>query len=145
MTGKENEMTTLGDWGDSRSPGPVQSMIPETAADALAQWDRGESVWTVEMGGIGPGYEQAIQVGVFEMLRSLVGKDLPTDRAALDEFLDVALDRIDKNASIGGLSGAQAGAIKWLAYKTLTQGWRFIVEKHPQDRRILVSKNWPKS
>ncbi len=37
-------------------------MIHETAKDALAAWDRGEIVHSVEMGGIGPGYEQAIQI-----------------------------------------------------------------------------------
>src|SRR5687768_3007466 len=40
--------------------------IPETVEDALRQWDAGETVFTVEMGGLGPGYEMAIQGLAFE-------------------------------------------------------------------------------
>ena len=29
------------------------------AAEQLRRWDAGDSIWTVEMGGLGPGYEQA--------------------------------------------------------------------------------------
>lgn len=120
-------------------------MMPEKAADALKEWDAGTSVWSVEMGGIGPGYEQCIQVGAFELIRFMLSKEMPTDAHALTELLDEELSRIDKADTLGGLSGAQAGAIKWLAYKTVTDGWRVVVERHPQDRRILVSKNWPKA
>ena len=43
---------------------------PNTAAELVAAWDRGDLVPTIEMGGLGPGYEQAIQVLMIELLRS---------------------------------------------------------------------------
>lgn len=39
----------------------MNNPIPETCEEALARWDAGETVFTAEMGGLGPGYEQAIQ------------------------------------------------------------------------------------
>src|SRR5581483_2130454 len=32
------------------------------AADWLARWDAGRAVWSIEMGGLGPGYEQCIHI-----------------------------------------------------------------------------------
>ena len=42
---------------------------PKTALEALAKWDAGEIVHTVEIGGMGPGYEQCIHISVFEIIR----------------------------------------------------------------------------
>jgi hypothetical protein len=47
-----------------------------TAQEALSRWDAGDIVWTVSMSGMGPGYEQAIHVLVFEIIRD--NDPLPT-------------------------------------------------------------------
>jgi len=107
----------------------AKSIYPETAADALARWDAGYPVFTIEMGGLGPGYEQAIHIGVFELIRALQGHEEALATAnevghrRLGEVLDEYLLPISKVKSLG-LSGAQAGAIKSLAYATITRGWR---------------------
>ena len=47
-------------------------MLPSdiaTVKDLLDTWDSGSTIWSVEMGGIGPGYEQAIQVLMVELCR----------------------------------------------------------------------------
>ncbi|KKK93920.1 hypothetical protein LCGC14_2688070 [marine sediment metagenome] len=35
---------------------------PKTLDEAIERWDAGRSLFSVEMGGLGPGYEQAIQI-----------------------------------------------------------------------------------
>src|SRR3990172_3354015 len=39
------------------------------AADWLKRWDEGRGVWSIEMGGLGPGYEQCIHITCAEILR----------------------------------------------------------------------------
>jgi hypothetical protein len=46
---------------------------PDRPAEVVAAWDAGRVIWTVEMGGLGPGYEQTIQTLVVELLRSAGG------------------------------------------------------------------------
>ena len=41
----------------------------DTAREQVERWDAGQSIWTLEMGGMGPGYEQAIQVLAIEITR----------------------------------------------------------------------------
>jgi len=115
-------------------------LYPKDIEDAVQRWDHGDQVWTVEMGGIGPGYEQCIQVGMIELLRRLIGIELPKKSEDWNEFLDAHLDDVLKEFDLG-LSGSQAGAIKQLACKFASQGWA-STEK-VQDRMILISKNWP--
>lgn len=117
---------------------------PETAADALKLWDEGRPVHTVEMGGIGPGYEQVIQIGAFEIIRALKGKKLPEEGEALNALFDDEMHRINREFKLG-MSGAQAGASKNLAYFALKNGWRNTLNEVEDDRRILVSKHWPKA
>ena len=58
----------------------VPDLVPKTASEALARWDAGGSVFTLEMGGLGPGYEQVIHIVVFELIRAF--KDVRIDWAA---------------------------------------------------------------
>lgn len=122
----------------------------ETAADYLAAWDRGEPVWTLEMGGIGPGYEQAIQVLVAELIRDNINKPLPLaegDAISWRTWGDETVWRV--NESCRGFSGAQVGAAKTLAVRYLIDGPRAffdrVKEEAPERHRdlILVSKEWP--
>ena len=43
-----------------------------TNDQVLALWEAKEPVWTVEMGGLGAGYEQAIQEMAFDFFRWMV-------------------------------------------------------------------------
>lgn len=124
---------------------------PETVTEALARWDAGELLWSVEMGGLGPGYEQAIQVAAVEICRRLNGPfALPTDREVLSAAFDLALDQaIRAEPVLGGLSGAMAGAAKSLAAQFLHNGWRGALEKFEaqcpdqRDRLIQIRKSFP--
>ena len=44
------------------------------AVEWLRRWDAGEGVWSIEMGGIGPGYEQCIQITAAEILRYMIAE-----------------------------------------------------------------------
>lgn len=117
---------------------------PQTARDALQRWDSGVTVFTIEMGGLGPGYEQAIQVLVFEMLRDYVDVKLPDEHSAeFKEFSrtfgDKTVHRIDEK--MGGYSGAMVGAAKQVAYRALRDGWDKMLKSAPDDRRIQVSNH----
>lgn len=121
---------------------------PITAADALDRWDEGKTVFTIEMGGLGPGYEQAIQVLVFEIVRDYLGKeqtfppeDSPEFADFSSKFGDETVHRINKK--MGGFSGAQVGAAKQIAYRGLVMGWEAMIKSIPQDRLIQVSKSFP--
>lgn len=115
-------------------------LYPETAKEALDKWDSGGSIFTIEMGGMGPGYEQAIHVAVFEVIRKLHNKKLPNEKTHQKELQKVFDDSIPNGL---GLSGAQANAIKQVASKALILGWRKMMDSVPQDRKIQVSKNFP--
>lgn len=113
----------------------------------LEQWDQGESVWSIEMGGLGPGYEQAIQVVMFEILRVWLpfGAFSIMDQKKYHDSADVVVREIDD--STGGLSGAQVGAAKSLAGTFLShQTCVEEVTRDPalKDRVIQVSAFWPR-
>jgi hypothetical protein len=104
----------------------VAQVKPTSIEEALAAWDRGDEVETVEMGGMGDGYEMAIQCVAFELLRG-VQADEELKRAILEtpkgeRFPSEVTDKLDAlthaadakdpdtgRYKLGGLSGAQAG------------------------------------
>lgn len=100
-------------------------------------------MFTVEMGGLGPGYEQAIHVLVFETLRAHLEKHgaYPPTKESVVAARDKAVKATDKAA--GGYSGAQVSAATNLAFVTLSKGWAAALETVPKDRLIQVSKRWP--
>ena len=114
---------------------------PVTALDALERWDKGQPVFTIEMGGIGPGYEQAIQILVFELIRDLAALPLPKPDT-FGGWGDATVSRVDE--SCGGFSGAQVGSAKQIAYRAIRDGWGKMIESSPKDRHIQVSKFFPK-
>lgn len=118
----------------------------------LAAWDKGETIWSIECGGFGPGYEQAIQIAAVEFARA--GKDMPRtsddkeDYAAFGKLCDAALKAIDD--TLGGITGAMYGEAKWLAWQWCFNGGpERLVERAKEqghaDRVIQVSNRWPKS
>lgn len=113
--------------------------IPETAQQALERWDRGDIVASIELGGIGPGYEQAIQILVFELIRDNQPMPADKDDPIWRTWGDATVTRTDK--AVGGYSGAQVGAAKHLAVHALKNGWRKTIDSVDKERRIMVS-NW---
>jgi hypothetical protein len=122
------------------------------AADWLKRWDDGKGVWSVEMGGLGPGYEQCIQITTAEVLRHLLEKqydfaqwsDAETwkrDREAIEQagFANPVITAL-------GLSGAQWGAALSLATVFYKRGPRAaLTDEAVKDRRIQVCRVFPGS
>jgi len=134
-------------------------LVPDTIEEALTAWDRGEAVQSVEMGGLGQGYEMAIQCVAFELLRALQHDDelraacetTPDGEAFPQDFLDRLdaivsdLDAVDpktERRKLGGLSGAQVGAAKSLAVSLQRRGYSAAREEVP-DRLIFIRKQDP--
>ena len=126
--------------------------IPETVSEALAKWDAGESVFSVEMGGLGPGYEQAIQILAFELMRAFgsveIADGLSEDEwqilweGELKRIRDATTDAL--NAKYG-YSGAQVGAATNLALCVIRQGYRAALRNEAvKDRLIQVSQEFPR-
>lgn len=116
-------------------------LVPETCAEALEKWDRGEPVFTVEMGGIGPGYEQCIQILVFELIRAALAGEMPVSGTPMRGWGEATVTRL--NDALGGFSGAQVGAAKSLAAAMLINGYRAAVRSVDGNRMIQASKNFP--
>ena len=120
----------------------------ETIEEMLVAWDRGESVWSVEMGGLGPGYVQAIQILAMECLRelSVKGFNWTDDKAKNSEscraMLDPVVDRVDKWPGCG-FSGAQVGAAMSIAARFHRQGPLAALDSAPENRHIQTRKTWP--
>lgn len=123
----------------------------EPASDAreqLRRWDKGDSIWSIEMGGLGPGYEQALQILAIEIVRDYLDKPLPT-KETWSAFGDDTANRIDRKLpngsySCGGFSGAQVGAAKNLAFHWLKDGPAEVLRQcADRERHIQVSNFWP--
>lgn len=120
------------------------------AADWLSRWDAGKGVWSIEMGGLGPGYEQAIQITIAEVLRHLLATNYDhatwsdpekwqRDRKAIEEH-SFANERIKSL----GLSGAQWGAAMQVATALYIKGPRTIMnDEKVKDRHIQVNRVFP--
>lgn len=112
----------------------LKAFDADTPAELVAAWDAGLLVPTIEMGGLGPGYEQALQIAFLELLR--LGKEGFAQAAARDRVLgDAKL----------ALSGAQASAATHLARTVLTLGSMRATrgQLNERGRWIMVSKAWP--
>lgn len=120
------------------------------AQDWLERWDAGKSVWSIEMGGLGPGYEQAIQVTIAEIIRHMLSKNYIAesweDKSAWKEDLEKIEQWSHKDETIKklGLSGAQWGAAMNVATNLYRRGPRsMMTDKRVKDRHIQISKNFP--
>jgi len=111
------------------------------AKEQLRRWDAGETIWTIEMGGLGPGYEQCIQVLAVEIVRDELGKMIPNPAPA--KWADRTVSRV--NDKCGAFSGAQVGAAKQLAYKWLTIGPAALLAEVDDERHIQASSFWPRA
>ena len=122
------------------------SLYGKNAADWLARWDDGKTVWSIEMGGLGPGYEQCIHITAAEILRWLLVNtpDLDSDNwPKIREKLDHEVGYVDPVKALG-LSGAQWGAASNLAAHLYRQGPRGVMtDERTKDRHIQVRKTFP--
>jgi hypothetical protein len=117
------------------------------AKEQLSRWDSGRSIWSIEMGGMGPGYEQAIQTLAIEIVRDEMDKPIPEkpDRQwGMSTVGRIDIELPDGRYSCGGFSGAQVGAARQLAYSWLTIG-PAALQKQYKDRHIQVSSFWPRA
>ncbi len=113
----------------------------------LERWENGKGVWSIEMGGIGPGYEQAIQNIGFAMLRVMV--ETPPDwQKAVDDkvYWRGYMDQVDANPRVKaivkriGPSGAQHGAAMSMASVFARNGYAKGMAMAKDDRHIQVNK-----
>lgn len=145
LNGREVFYRTKADWAEHDE---IQRYGAD-AADWLKRWDEGKSVWSIEMGGLGPGYEQCIQIVTAEVVRFLV-KEQPHGQDLIGNWKDKWSGEIDKalwaNKGINdlGLSGAQADAGKNLGTRLYMEGPRKIMNTPEiKDRHIQVSRSFP--
>lgn len=122
-------------------------MYGADAADMLRKWDAGDTVHTIEMGGLGPGYEQALQIAMFEILRFLLAEK---PDPSLWEDSDIWREWRDKLYDLEtlkglGLSGAQAGAALSLATGLYMRGPRTCLKEVLDSRHTMVSKHFPQA
>jgi hypothetical protein len=119
-----------------------------TNEDALAEWDRGGSVWSCELGGLGPGYEQCIQIMGFEFLRAMLADPFDYSKADDKDQWKAYIDKIEgmpgPKSVIEQLSpsGAQFGAAMNIASVFARNGYSKGMDMVPEDRRIQVSKDF---
>lgn len=120
------------------------------AADWLKRWDEGKGVWSIEMGGLGPGYEQCIQIACAEILRYMLSRGYDPAKREDSEQDNSANEEVDNNG-FGNpvikslvLSGAQWGAAKKLAFFLYRNGPRGLMkDERVKDRHIQVSRDFP--
>lgn len=122
-----------------------------TANEAVAAWDANQSLWSIECGGLGPGYEQCIQIMAIEILREALNvedaTDKPLDEKVFQELVDVTIRK--HRETLCGPSGAQVGAATNIAFRAYTVGWGAMLKTakdqpgFDQDRFIQVSNKWP--
>lgn len=120
------------------------------AADWLKRWDEGRSVWSIEMGGIGPGYEQCIQITAAEIIRHMLERKYQPAEWEDSETWKRDRDSIEQagfaneRVSALGLSGAQWGAALSLACRMYRDGPRKVLaDERVKDRNIQVQRTFP--
>jgi hypothetical protein len=122
------------------------------ATDWLKRWDEGRIVHTIEMGGLGPGYEQCIHVTCAEILRVMLAEKYDSSKwaKAHDDLATWRKDRDDIDAKVMalplikdlGLSGAQWGAALNVASHLYMHGpAKMLSDERVKDRHIQVSNN----
>lgn len=123
-----------------------------SVVDWLSRWDAGKGVWSISMGGLGPGYEQAIQVTVAELVRIMLGAPFDAGDWENLEVWERDRDAIRVKAfendviNSMGLSGAQYGAALSLAAKLYMDGPIAVMTNESlKERHIQVSKHFPKA
>jgi hypothetical protein len=126
----------------------IDSARPETAAEALARWDDGKTVWTVEMGGLGPGYEQAIHVTAFELIREALALDSRPIDSKGDDLWQAFGERLDKEPHPWmhdlGITGAQTQKLLGMYHCPDCGAMVLGGIVHPQMCRSCIERRHPR-
>lgn len=131
----------------------ARDLYGRDADEWMRRWDAGETVWSIEMGGLGPGYEQCIQITAAEILRHMIEKKYKADLWVLDQRRwRHDSDEIETfgyaNAVIKklGLSGAQWGAALSLASQIYRRGPAdLMMDERAKDRKIQTRREMPQA
>jgi hypothetical protein len=131
----------------------AEHLYPATVPDWLAAWDAGDICWTVEMGGLGPGYEQCIHITAAEIMRHMLDANYSAakweknpdvwknDREAIEQF-----GRANREIKALGLSGAQWEAALNIAMAFYMRTPRAaLLDPAIQRRLIQVRRYFPGS
>jgi hypothetical protein len=113
----------------------------DTTEQVIRKWKKGESVWSVSLGGIGPSYEQAIQVLLFEIVCSWANGPLIDEQGKITLFFEKHCEKVANSLTAWGLSGAQYSSAMISAAQILKFGYSEMMNKAPQDRLIQVSND----
>lgn len=116
-----------------------------SAQDILNRWDEGRSVFSCEMGGFGPGYEQVIQVIAFEVLRYCLEVQFHETAFIEDNWKKTRKDieeSVMERMKGSGYTGAQWGAALSLGVRFYRWGPE-VYDSIPDGRSIQVQKNFP--
>lgn len=125
----------------------ANQMYGKDAAEWLRRWDDGQGVWSVEMGGLGPSYEQAIQVTAMEIMRDLIETKADASEWNAPEKWKAQVAAFDERVMPRllnlGLSGAQWGAAISLATTIYKRGPRdALSDEAVKDRKIQISNGF---
>lgn len=122
------------------------------AADWLRRWDAGKTVWSIEMGGLGPAYEQCIHIVAAEILRFFIAQkyDPKTmfdgDNARRVDDETSAMSHTNPIIKGLGISGAQWGGALNLAANIYRKGPRQVMrDTAVKDRHIQVQRYFPQA
>ena len=127
----------------------MEAVHRNSAADWLASWDAGSVVKSVSMGGLGPGYEQCIQVTAAEILRVMLARQFDSTKWSDADTWKKDRDAIDAEVmalpaiKAIGFSDEQWGAAMNLASCLYMRGQAAFADEVVKDRLILVSRAWP--
>ncbi len=145
----ENHKVFYRTLAEDKEHGEIQ-MYGADAADWLSRWDGDRGVWSIEMGGFGPGYEQAIQITVAEVLRRCLDKQYDASKWADTEDWKRDREHIyqwgmeNERIKALGLSGAQWGAAVNLAVRLYRDGPRKVLtDERVKNRKIQVRRTFP--
>jgi hypothetical protein len=116
--------------------------FPNTWQEALASWDAKEPVFTIELGGVGPSYEQAMHIAIFEVLRLVGDMDIDLHKDTQTIIIQKAIKDANEEKHLR-LTSAQADSILLFILRVLTQGWVKTITQYPTDRRIQVTRWFP--
>ena len=125
-------------------------MFGADAADWLKRWDEGKTVWSISMGGLGPVYEQCIQITTAEILRHLLVQQYDTKKWTEKTVWEYDRGQIEDDGLANpvikelGLSDAQWGVALNLAVNLYMKGPRkLMAERRIKHRRIQVERCFP--
>ena len=112
----------------------------------IAAWNNNQPVTVVEMGGLGPEYEQAIYILVFAFLTELLAQPQPINfELATKIILEITrLPTIETLITEVNPTGTMFGAAWNAAFVFMRHGYEKGLAMAP-DRHIVVQKNFPRN